>query len=163
MNEHDVVRVKKTVTATPWFEYESIEVQSGWEGTIVALADTPTPCIAFNEKYRGKPFLVHLDATNLEVVKIIPVTESIQNQHWLETLSNGKNTYVTSYKGVFVEISYIDLENSDFNLTLDWYTRGEREWDGPQEEFPKDFPIGMLKWLGLWRVDSNNLFGRSNS
>jgi len=88
----------------------------------VALADTRTPCIAFNEKYRSKPFLVHLDATNLKVVKIIPVSESIQNQHWLEILSNGKNTYVTSYKGVFVEISYIELENSDFNLTLDWYT-----------------------------------------
>ena len=122
MNEHAVVRVKKTITTTPWFEYDPIEVQSGWEGTIVALADTRTPCIAFNEKYRSKPFLVHLDATNLEVVKIIPVSESIQNQHWLEILSNGKNTYVTSYKGVFVEISYIELENSDFNLTLDWYT-----------------------------------------
>jgi hypothetical protein len=68
-----------------------------------------------------------------------------------------------SYKGVFVEIGYIDLENSDFNLTLDWYTRGEQEWDSPQEEFPKDFPIDTLKWLGLWRVESNNLFGRSNS
>ena len=126
MNELDVVRVKETVSATPWFEYDPIEIQSGWEGVIVALADTPTPCIEFNEKYRGEPFLVDLDATNLEVIKLIPVSESIQNQHWLEILSNGKYTYVTNYKGVFLEISYIELENSDSNLTLDWYTRGDK-------------------------------------
>jgi hypothetical protein len=35
MNEHDVVRVKATVMATPWFEDDPIEIQSGWEGTIV--------------------------------------------------------------------------------------------------------------------------------
>jgi hypothetical protein len=72
MNEHDVVRVKETVMAIPWFEYDPVEIQSGWQGAIVALADTPTPCIEFNEKYRGKPFLVHLDATNLEVIKKNP-------------------------------------------------------------------------------------------
>jgi hypothetical protein len=39
MNELDVVRVKQTVLATPWFEDDPIEVKAGWEGTIVA---TPT-------------------------------------------------------------------------------------------------------------------------
>jgi len=64
-----VVRVKQTVKATPDLEDEPIEIQSGWEGTIIAYADKPTPCIWFdNESYRGKPFLVELDAGNLEVV-----------------------------------------------------------------------------------------------
>ena len=68
MNEHDVVRVKETVMATPNFEDHPIEIKAGWRGPIVAQADTPTPCIEFNEDYRGKPFLVDLDAANLEVV-----------------------------------------------------------------------------------------------
>jgi hypothetical protein len=38
MNEHDVVRVKATVMATPWFEDDPIEIQSVWEGTIVIQA-----------------------------------------------------------------------------------------------------------------------------
>jgi hypothetical protein len=37
-------------------------------GEFIAQADTPTPCVEFNEDYRGKPFLVNLDAANLEVV-----------------------------------------------------------------------------------------------
>jgi hypothetical protein len=68
MNELDVVRVKQTVLATPWFEDDPIEVKAGWEGTIVAHADTDTPCIEFNEEYRGENFLVDLNATNLEVI-----------------------------------------------------------------------------------------------
>lgn len=53
---------------TPNFEDDSIEIKAGWEGTIVAQADTPTPCIEFNEQYRDQPFLVDLDIANLEVV-----------------------------------------------------------------------------------------------
>jgi hypothetical protein len=68
MNERDVVRVKETVTATPWFEDAPIEIQPGWCGTIVTQADTDTPWIESNEDYRGKPFLVDLDVANLEVV-----------------------------------------------------------------------------------------------
>jgi hypothetical protein len=67
MNEHDVVRVKETVTVTPNFEDDPIEIQAGWEGTIVAHADKPTPCIEFTN-YREIPILVDLDVGNLEVV-----------------------------------------------------------------------------------------------
>ena len=45
MNEHDVVRVKKTVVVTPNFEDDPIEIEAGWRGTIVACADTPTSCV----------------------------------------------------------------------------------------------------------------------
>jgi hypothetical protein len=68
MNEHDVVRVKETVMVTPDFEDHPIEIKAGWLGTIIAHADKPIPLIEFNEEYRGKPFLVDLDAANLEVV-----------------------------------------------------------------------------------------------
>jgi hypothetical protein len=68
MNEHDVVRVKETVLATPNFEDRPIEIKAGWHGTIIAHADKATPCIEFNEQHRAQPFLVDLDAANLEVV-----------------------------------------------------------------------------------------------
>ena len=68
MNELDVVRVKETVMVTPNFEDDPVEIKAGWRGTIVAHADKPTPCIEFNEDYRGQPFLADLDAANLEVV-----------------------------------------------------------------------------------------------
>jgi hypothetical protein len=68
MNERDVVRVKETVTVTPNFEDTPIQIQTGWHGTIIAHADKPMPCVEFNESYRGKPFLVDLEASNLEVV-----------------------------------------------------------------------------------------------
>jgi hypothetical protein len=42
MNDHDVIRVKETVIATPNFEDDPIEIKAGWRGTIVAQADTPT-------------------------------------------------------------------------------------------------------------------------
>jgi hypothetical protein len=63
MNELDVVRVKETVIATPWFEDDPIEIQSGWEGTIVTQADTPTPCVEFTQ-YRKIPILVDLEVEN---------------------------------------------------------------------------------------------------
>jgi hypothetical protein len=66
MNEHDVIRVKEAVMVTPDFEDEPVEIKAGWEGTIIAHADKPTPCIWFNESYRGKPFLVDLNVANLE-------------------------------------------------------------------------------------------------
>ena len=72
MNELDVVRVKETVLATPWFEDDPIEIKAGWEGTIVTQADTDTPCVEFNEEYRGENFLVDLDAANLEVIWASP-------------------------------------------------------------------------------------------
>jgi hypothetical protein len=68
MNEHDVVRVKETVVATPTFENDPVEIKAGWRGTIIAHSDKPIPCIEFNKQYRGQPFLVDLDVTNLEVV-----------------------------------------------------------------------------------------------
>jgi hypothetical protein len=68
MNELDVVRVKETVLVTPWDKDDPIEVKAGWEGTIVAQADTDTPCVEFNDEYRGENFLVDLHATNLEVI-----------------------------------------------------------------------------------------------
>lgn len=68
MNLHDVVEVRATVVVTPDFEDEPIEIKAGWRGTIIGHADNPTPCIWFNENYRGKPFIVDLDAANLEVV-----------------------------------------------------------------------------------------------
>jgi hypothetical protein len=70
MNEHDVVRVKETVTLTPWFEDDPIEIQAGWGGTIVTQADAETPCIEFTN-YREIPILVDLDAGNLEVVETV--------------------------------------------------------------------------------------------
>ena len=72
MNELDVVRVKETVLATPWSEDDPIEIKAGWEGTIVTQADTDTPCVEFNEEYRGENFLVDLDAANLEVIWASP-------------------------------------------------------------------------------------------
>ena len=68
MNEHNVVRVKETIMVTPNFEDEAIEIKAGWRGTIIAHADKPTPCVEFNEGYRGEPFLVDLDVANLEAV-----------------------------------------------------------------------------------------------
>jgi hypothetical protein len=68
MNEHDIVCVKETVIATPDFDDEPIEIKAGWRGTIIAHAEKPTPCIEFAEEYRGQPFLVDMDAVNLEVV-----------------------------------------------------------------------------------------------
>ena len=44
------------MTVTPNFEDEPIEIKAGWRGTIIAHADKPTPCIEFNEKYRGNLF-----------------------------------------------------------------------------------------------------------
>ena len=67
MNEHDVVRVKETVTVTPNFEDDPIEIQAGLCGTIVAHADKAIPLIEFTN-YREIPILVDLDAGNLEVV-----------------------------------------------------------------------------------------------
>lgn len=66
MNELDVDRVKETVIVTPNFEDDPIEIKAGWRGTIVAQADTPTPCVEFYEQYRCKPFLADLDVANLE-------------------------------------------------------------------------------------------------
>jgi hypothetical protein len=68
MNELDVVRVKETVLVTQWFEDNPIKIKAGWEGTIVTQADTDTPCVEFNEEYRGENFLVDLDVANLEVI-----------------------------------------------------------------------------------------------
>src|ERR1700693_5782645 len=68
MNELDVVRVKETVTVTPNFEDDPIEIKAGWRGQIVAHSEKPNPLIEFDEQYRGQPFLVALDAANLELV-----------------------------------------------------------------------------------------------
>jgi hypothetical protein len=67
MNELDVVRAKSTIRTEEMFHGGETEIQAGWEGTIVADADTSTPMVEFTE-YSDTPFLVNLDATNLEVV-----------------------------------------------------------------------------------------------
>jgi hypothetical protein len=41
--------------------------QAGWEGAIIAQADTDTPCIEFTN-YREIPIIVDLNVENLEVV-----------------------------------------------------------------------------------------------
>jgi hypothetical protein len=73
MNLHDVIEVRATVMATPDFENHPIEIQSGWRGMIIGHAEKPTPCIWFDESYRGKFFTVDLDAANLEVVWANPI------------------------------------------------------------------------------------------
>jgi hypothetical protein len=54
MQEIDVVRVIKTITAKPWFEDEPIEIKAGWEGTIVCLTapEDPVAGVEFTEYYR---------------------------------------------------------------------------------------------------------------
>jgi len=42
MNEHDVVRVKETVMATPDFEDEPIEIEAGWRGSCSSGRDEPS-------------------------------------------------------------------------------------------------------------------------
>ena len=63
LRELDVVQVKETVITEELFGGR-IEINAGWEGTIVADADTPTPLIEFT-RYREIPILVHLEAGNL--------------------------------------------------------------------------------------------------
>lgn len=65
--EHDVVRVKNTVRVEEMFHGDETEIKAGWEGTIVANADTPTPTVEFT-CYGAKPFLAFLEVKNLEKV-----------------------------------------------------------------------------------------------
>jgi hypothetical protein len=44
-----------------------VDIKAGWEGTIVADADTSTPTVEFTE-YSDNPILALLEATNLELV-----------------------------------------------------------------------------------------------
>jgi hypothetical protein len=67
MNELDVVRVKNTVRAEEMVYGSDV---AGWEGTIVADADTATPIVEFND-YGPSSILVNLDAANLEVVRTV--------------------------------------------------------------------------------------------
>jgi hypothetical protein len=67
MNLHDIVRVNEPVvveTVCGGFA----EIQSGWEGTIVANAETQAPLIEFVEATNSSPMLAHLEASNLTVV-----------------------------------------------------------------------------------------------
>ena len=67
MNELAVVRVKNTVRVGEMIHGSEVEIEAGWEGTIVADADPSTPMVEFTE-YSETPFLVNLDVANLEVV-----------------------------------------------------------------------------------------------
>jgi hypothetical protein len=70
MNELDVVRVKNTALVKEAFRGHEVEIQAGWEGTILAIANPSNPStlmVAF-ERYSDKPFLVNVDAANLEVI-----------------------------------------------------------------------------------------------
>jgi hypothetical protein len=68
MNELDAVRVRQTLMATPTTDYLPVEIKVGWIGTIVECADTHAPMVEFTE-YREEPIIVHVEATNLEVVR----------------------------------------------------------------------------------------------
>jgi hypothetical protein len=69
MNELAVVRIKRSKTPCGWKKLFMAEVgiETGWEGTIVANADSSAPMVEFTE-YSETPFLVNLDAANLELV-----------------------------------------------------------------------------------------------
>jgi hypothetical protein len=67
MNEFDVVRVKNTIRAEEMIYGSEVEIKAGWEGTIVADADTLMPMVEFTE-YSDNPILANLEATNLEVI-----------------------------------------------------------------------------------------------
>jgi hypothetical protein len=67
MNELDQVRVRETLTATDITDGLQVQIKAGWTGTIVECADTHAPMVEFTE-YRQEPIIVHVEATNLEVV-----------------------------------------------------------------------------------------------
>jgi hypothetical protein len=62
-----VVRVKNSVRVEEIVHGRELEIEAGWEGTIVADADSSAPMVEFTE-YSETPFLVNLDAANLELV-----------------------------------------------------------------------------------------------
>jgi hypothetical protein len=55
MNELDVVRLKNTIRTEEMIYGSEVEIKAGWEGTIVADADTSTPMVEFTE-YSDRPF-----------------------------------------------------------------------------------------------------------
>jgi hypothetical protein len=67
MNELDVVRVKSTVRVEEMIHGTEVDVKAGWEGTIVADADSSTPMVEFKE-YSNSSILALLEAANLEVI-----------------------------------------------------------------------------------------------
>jgi hypothetical protein len=86
-------------------------------------------------------------------IQMIAISESLEEQHWLK-IAGDKPGYVTRYKAVYAEISCLQCPNSDYSLELTWYVKVlPSDWIGPKEEFPKDFPIELLKRLGLFRID----------
>jgi hypothetical protein len=68
MNEHDVVRVREIVMVTPTFENAPSKSKRAGVERLSPLPISLCPYVEFNEEYRGEPFLVDLDAANLEVV-----------------------------------------------------------------------------------------------
>ena len=65
--ELSMVRVKKGTRAKEMVRGEEVEIKTGWEGTIVADADSSAPMVEFND-YGPNSVLVNLGADNLEVV-----------------------------------------------------------------------------------------------
>ena len=65
--ELSVVRVKNTIRVEEMVYGSEVEIEAGWDGSIVSDADTSTPLVEFTE-YSNTPFLVILDAANLEVI-----------------------------------------------------------------------------------------------
>jgi len=47
MNELDQVRVKNTVRVEEMIHGAEVEIKAGWEGTIVAEANTSTPMVEY--------------------------------------------------------------------------------------------------------------------
>jgi hypothetical protein len=68
MNELDAVHVRQTVMARLITGDLQVEISAGWTGTIVECADTRAPMVEFIE-YRDEPIIVHVEATNLEVIR----------------------------------------------------------------------------------------------
>jgi hypothetical protein len=68
MNELDQVRVKNTVRVEEMIYGSEVEINAGWEGTIVADADISTPMVKFTE-YSDNSILALLEAANLEIIR----------------------------------------------------------------------------------------------
>jgi hypothetical protein len=67
MDELDHVRVRNAVRVEEMIHGTEVDIKTGWEGTIVADADSSTPMVEFTE-YSDNPILALLETTNLEVI-----------------------------------------------------------------------------------------------
>lgn len=64
--ELDEVRVKTAVLVEEIIGGK-VQIQAGWEGTIVECAETHAPMIEFLN-YREEPIIAHIETDNLELI-----------------------------------------------------------------------------------------------